>query len=718
MKINRITVFLCHALLFAAAGWSRPAVEVKAPVKTPPNKPVFSTGFEDGPGGFSPRSGNEVLTQTDEARRGGGYALKVENRTAGWHGPSVRIEPYITQGKAYLLTLWVKLIDPEEARIQVSTQIGEGTAATYGNITAKTLTPADGWVRLQGACRYTNLSSGFITIYVESPNSPAASFYIDDVLIEELGVPPIVLENISPLHSRYQDQFLIGNIASVSDLEGVRFELLTKHFNAVTAENAMKPAALQPNKGEFTFDAADTIVNAAAAQGMKIHGHTLAWHQQSPAWMNYEDIPRDEAIENLTVHAKTVAEHFKGRVISWDVLNEAIIDNPPNPQDWRASLRHSPWYKAIGPEYIEMVFKAAREADPGAKLYYNDYNLDNQNKSIAVYNMVKDLNEANPDVGGRPLIDGVGMQGHYRVHTNPANVALSLERFAGLGLEISITELDVQAGADSTLTETQAVEQALVYAALFKAFKAHGDRIARVTFWGLDDGASWRSVSSPVLFDKNLQAKPAFYGVENPEDFIAKNKTAAIQAVKQETARYGTPAIDGEIDPVWDTAAELPVNQYLMAWQGAAGTAKALWDEGHLYVLVRVEGAELNKASPNAYEQDSVEVFLDENNSKTSYFEAGDGQYRVNFDNETSFNPPSLAEGFESATFVSAGSYTVEMRIPFKTLTPEPDMRIGFDVQINGASGQGIRQSVALWNDTSGNSFQDASGYGVLTLIR
>ncbi|MDR2484321.1 MAG: carbohydrate binding domain-containing protein, partial [Treponema sp.] len=217
MKINRTIVFLCNLFLFAAAAWTRPAVEVKAPVKTPPNKTVFSAGFEDGNGGFSPRSGNEVLTQTGEARHGGAYALKVENRTAGWHGPSLRIEAYLTQGKEYLLTLWVKLIDPEEARIQVSTQTGEGTAATYSNITAKTVALADGWVRLQGACRYTNLSSGFITIYVESPNSPTASFYIDDVLIEELGVPPIVLENISPLHSRYTDQFLIGNIASLSD---------------------------------------------------------------------------------------------------------------------------------------------------------------------------------------------------------------------------------------------------------------------------------------------------------------------------------------------------------------------------------------------------------------------------------------------------------------------------------------------------------------------
>ncbi|MDR2521970.1 MAG: endo-1,4-beta-xylanase [Spirochaetaceae bacterium] len=331
-----------------------------------------------------------------------------------------------------------------------------------------------------------------------------------------MPTPPACGQHFSPLHERHKNCFLIGNIVSASDLGGERFELLARHFNVLTAENAMKPAALQPHKGAFVFEEADAIVNATLARGIKMHGHTLAWHEQSPAWMNYEGIPRDEAITNLTVHAKTAAEHFRGRVISWDVLNEAIIDNPPNPHDWRASLRQSPWYKAIGPEYIEIVFKAAREADCEAKLYYNDFNLDNQNKAIAVYTMVKELNAANTRAGGRPLIDGIGMQGHYCLSTKPADVAQSLERFACLGVEVSVSELDVQAGENFCLTEAQAAEQACMFAALFKVFIACAGRIARVTFWGLDDEASWRSASSPLLFDKNLIAKPAFYAVENP----------------------------------------------------------------------------------------------------------------------------------------------------------------------------------------------------------
>jgi endo-1,4-beta-xylanase len=595
---------------------------------------------------------------------------------------------------------------------------GEGTSASYNTIAGKTIRADDGWVLFEGTYRYDNLSSGFVTIYVESSSNTTASFYIDDVQIEEVPAPVIVIEDIPSLKSVYADQFLIGNIASPSDLEGLRFELLTKHFNVITAENAMKPGSLQPNKGEFAFAGADKIVNAVIAAGMKMHGHTLAWHQQSPNWMNYDGISKEEAVENLTTHAKTVMDHFKGRVISWDVLNEAVIDNPPNPKDWRASLRQTPWLKAIGTEYIAILFRAAREADPTAQLYYNDYNLDNQNKALAVYTMVKELNEQNPDVAGRPLIDGIGMQGHYRVNTNPNNVGLSLERFSGLGVEISITELDVQAGNDAKLTEQQAITQGLAYAALFSAFKTYADKIARVTIWGLDDRSSWRSSASPVLFDKNLKAKPAFYAAEDPDGFTEQYKSAVVKETKQAKAVYGTPAIGGALDPLWNSAEELSINQYLMAWQGAAGTAKVLWDEQYLYVLAQVQNAELNKASPNAYEQDSVEVFIDENNGKTSYFEADDGQYRVNFANETSFNPRSLAEGFVSYTAVSEKAYIVIMKIPFRTVAPTPNMRIGFDAQINGASAQGIRQSVSIWNDTSGNSFQDTSGYGTLQLVK
>lgn len=143
------------------------------------------------------------------------------------------------------------------------------------------------------------------------------------------------------------------------------------------------------------------------------------------------------------------------------------------------------------------------------KLYYNDYNEDNQNKAQAIYSMVKEINDryalTHP---GKLLIDGVGMQGHYSINTNPANVKLSLEKFISLGVEVSITELDIQAGTNYQLSEKLANAQGYLYAQLLNIFRDHADSIKRVTFWGMDDNTSWRASSNPLLFDKNLQAKP------------------------------------------------------------------------------------------------------------------------------------------------------------------------------------------------------------------
>ncbi|MEK5639599.1 1,4-beta-xylanase [Paenibacillus rhizosphaerae] len=697
-----------------------------------PALPFSTITFEDQtPGGFEGRSGTEKLTVTDEANHtpDGAYALKVEGRTATWHGPSLRVEKYVDKGAEYKISAWVKLINPASSQIQLSTQIGSDGSANYATLAPKTISTDDGWVQFEGTYRYNSVGGEYLTLYVESSSNAEASFYIDDISFEKTGSTPVEIQkDLVPLKNAYQNDFLIGNAISAEDLEGVRLELLTMHHNVATAGNAMKPDALQPTKGSFTFTAADAMVDKVRAAGMQMHGHVLVWHQQSPAWMNTAQdaqgntvpLSREEALVNLRTHIRTVMEHFGDKVISWDVVNEAMNDNPPNPADWEASLRKSPWYNAIGPDYVEQAFLAAREVlddhpDWDIKLYYNDYNEDNQNKAQAIYNMVKAMNdryaEAHP---GKKLVDGVGMQGHYNVNTNPENVKLSLEKFISLGVEVSISELDIQAGSNYELPEKLANAQGYLYAQLMKIFKDHAADISRVTFWGMDDGTSWRASSNPLLFDKNLQAKPAYYGVIDPDKFITEHPPESGNA-NQSIAAYGTPVIDGTVDAVWNQAAAMPVNRYQMAWQGATGTAKALWDDHNLYVLIQVSDTQLDKSSANAWEQDSVEVFLDENNAKTTFYQDDDGQFRINFDNETSFNPPKIADGFESATKAAGTNYTVEMKIPLKTVTPANQLKLGFDAQVNDAK-DGARQSVAAWNDTTGNGYQDPSVFGVLTL--
>lgn len=697
----------------------------------PPALPFRTITFEDQTtGGFTGRAGTETLTVTNEANRteGGSYALKVEGRSNAWHGPTLRVEPYVDRGFEYKISVWVKLISPASSQLQLSTQVGNASPS-YNNLVARTISVDDGWVLFEGSYRYTTVGDEYLTIYVESANNSEASFYIDDIGFERTGSGLIdIQKDLTPIKQAYRDDFLIGNAVSAADLEGIRLELLQMHHNVVTAENAMKPDQAYNAEGQFDFAAEDALVEKIQDAGLLLHGHVLVWHQQTPTWLhtgtdgqdNAVPLSRDEALANMRTHIRTVVEHFGDKVISWDVVNEAMIDNPPNPEDWRASLRRSGWYQSIGPDYVEQAFLAAREAaeENGweIKLYYNDYNDDNQSKASAIYHMVKEMNENYAKTHpGKLLVDGIGMQGHYNINTNPENVKRSLERFISLGVEVSVTELDVQAGSNAQLTEKQAIAQGYLYAKLFELYKAHAEHIARVTFWGLNDATSWRADESPLVFDRDLQAKPAYYGIIDPVKFIEEHPPTSTEA-KAATAAYGTPIVDGSVDAIWSSTQAMPINQYQTAWQGATGTARALWDERYLYVLIQVSDAQLDKSNANAWEQDSVEIFLDRNFARTTYYEADDAQYRVNFDNETSFQPASVADGFESAVLVSGTNYTVEAKIPFEFVTPGARTKLGFDAQINDAK-DGARQSVAAWNDTTGTGYMDPSVFGVLTLV-
>lgn len=690
----------------------------------PDAMPFQPIGFEDQTAaGFVGRGGQETLTVTNEANHtdGGAYALKVEGREIAWNGPSLNVEQFIEKGMEYKVSVWVKLIAPTSSQLQLSTQVGNGDGASYNNLQGKTISVAEDWVQLEGLYRYSSVGDEYVTIYVESASSADASFYIDDIQFEPTGAGTVALEkDLTPIKDVYKDAFLIGNIVSAKDFEGARLDLLKMHFNVVTAENAMKPGYAYSAYPEFDLTAEDALVAKAKAAGLAMHGHVLVWHQQSVDALHTDSagkpLAKDVALANLRNHITTVVENFSDDVISWDVVNEAMNDNPATPSDWKGSLRQSGWLAAIGPDYIKESFLAAKAALKGkdVKLYYNDYNDDNQSKAEAIYQMVKEINDEYAAANnGDLLIDGIGMQGHYNLNTNPENVEKSLQKFITAAGEVSVTELDITAGTNNTITEEQANQQAYLYAELFQLYKKYADKIARVTFWGLDDATSWRAAQSPVLFDGDLQAKPAYYAVIDPEKFIAEN-TPEAKVAKQATAAFGTPTIDGTIDAIWDGAAEIQVNQYQMAWQGATGVAKAMWDDKNLYVLVQVSDAQLDKGSANPWEQDSVEVFLDQNNGKTSSYESDDGQYRVNFDNQVSISPATIT-GLVSATKITGTNYIVEMSIPLTAVTPINNMKLGFDVQINDGK-DGARQSVAAWNDTTGVGYMDTSVFGELTL--
>ncbi|MCM3128103.1 endo-1,4-beta-xylanase [Paenibacillus provencensis] len=686
----------------------------------------ISADFENGLDGFKARNGREsvVLSQADNHTPDGTQSLLVTTTTQ-YDAALVDAAGKMAKNHEYELSAWVKMAPgeaPTTLRISVQyADIGFANVSQNANVTDQE------WVHLTGKYTLTTTPS-VLNAYIETANNDGGNrtFFLDDFVLKYLGpvaAAPPIQEDLPNLKDVYQDEFLIGNIVNASTFDETRLKLLTKHHNVVTFENDMKPDYAYGPDREFDFTAEDALVQRVQAADLDLHGHVLVWHAQSPTWLhtadNGEPLSRDEALANLRTHVKTVVEHFGDQVISWDVVNEAMNDNPPNPEDWKNALRNSGWLQAIGPEYIEEAFLAAKEViDENGwdiKLYYNDYNDDNQNKSTAIYSMVKEINEkyaANHP--GEKLIDGIGMQAHYNLGTRLDNVRMSLERFISLGVEVSVTELDITAGTNSTITETEAKQQAYLYAQLMDLYKKNSEYIPRVTFWGLNDSTSWRAEQNPTLFDKDFQAKEAFYAVSDPEKYMADNPPEELE-YKKSSAYYGTPTMDGSVDSIWSKAPELKLDTKQMAWSGAAGTAKALWDDNNLYVLVQVRDDQLNKTNPNAWEQDSVEVFVDENNGKTPTFQDDDGQYRVNFENVASFNPAEIAEGFESEVSVSGTNYTVEMKIPFKKVQPANNARIGFDAQINDAK-DGNRISVNAWNDPSGQGYQDTSVFGELTL--
>jgi endo-1,4-beta-xylanase len=291
----------------------------------------------------------------------------------------------------------------------------------------------------------------------------------------------------------------------------------------------MKPDSFVPGSRPatwfYTWTNADSIVNAAELAGFKIHGHTLIWHSpQSPAWL------AEGGEENLNKFVTDVVTRYKDKILSWDVVNEAFRDNITAANvagdNWKNCLRQTdaPWYQSVGDSYIEKAFLKARAADPNARLYYNDYALNSfsgNNKQRAVYNMVKDINARYPNVGGRPLIDGIGMQSHHHLNTTPESVEASIILFTSLDVEIGITELDIQAAGPQwgDWGDGNAQRQAAKYAAFFRIFINHASDITRVTFWGLDDGKSWRSSSYPTLLDRNYNSKPSFEAVRNPSRY-------------------------------------------------------------------------------------------------------------------------------------------------------------------------------------------------------
>ncbi|MCL1927480.1 MAG: endo-1,4-beta-xylanase [Treponema sp.] len=374
-------------------------------------------------------------------------------------------------------------------------------------------------------------------------NSPNTVYYVANfnIMITE-GNPLTPDLTLTPLKSAYANNFLVGSIIDYTwadQTSGKHYDLLTHHSSTVTSAITY-PVSLAPSVkgGAYWWETADRAIDIIKRKGIPVHGHVLIWHENTPEWIYTGS--RVDVQANLNAYIRTVLGHFKGKINSWDVVNEAMKDNPSAADvkgDWRNGVRKqdNPWYTALGADYIEMAFRAARSADPEVKLYYNDYNnvwngSVNVNKIDVICRMINDINTRYRAEGNtRNLIEGVGLQCHFQPKVNINDVRKSLNKLKTLGIEIAISELDISAvginddtrgvGKDSTMSEKDELAQARVYAKLFRLFREYKE-IKRVTMWGLDDGTSWLSGGTPCLFDWKLNAKKTYYAVIDPDGFL------------------------------------------------------------------------------------------------------------------------------------------------------------------------------------------------------
>lgn len=369
------------------------------------------------------------------------------------------------------------------------------------------------------------------------------------------------------LKEAYAGKFLIGTASDLTSITEAESANIKTQYDIVTPENCMKPQPIHPTEDAYNFVTTDAMVEWCQKNGLDVWGHTLVWHSQSPRWFFQEknaatgeaarpatppaDQPatppaaasapgaprpnmagpgsrgftgpmagKEIILERLKNHIMTVVGRYKGRIIGWDVVNESIADGGDGTTE---NLRTFSWYQAVGPEVLTLAFKWAHEADPDAQLYYNDYNIEqgaveNKGKHASSMILIKRL-----IAEGAP-ITGVGIQGHWHLDTNLEDVEKAIENYASLGLRVSITELDVTATGDNSgafgvaqgkkaIPEENYQKQAEVYKKLFEIFMRHADVIDRVTFWGISDTRSWRRGQDALLFDGELNPKPAYKAV-------------------------------------------------------------------------------------------------------------------------------------------------------------------------------------------------------------
>ena len=658
-----------------------------------------------------------VVTSVTEQAHGGTHSLLTTGRTAAFQGPAMNITGKMSRGFRYRVTVWAKLAAGRpDATLRVTVERRLAGVSTFHTAVPNTTVTAAEWIKMSALFTMPG-DADFLNLKVETATDATTSYYIDDFALSY--APPLPIQtDIPSLKDVLADSFTIGAAVDVGEVTSARHsELTRKHYDTITPRFSWKFAPIHPGENTYNFGPADTIANFARQNGLKVRGHALVWHQDVPAWL-FQDASgapltptpenKELVLQRLESHIRTVVARYADVVTSWDVVNEVV--DPAHPD----GLRRTPWLALTGTDYIDRAFQVAREvAGPSVKLCINDYSTTDTAKRQALLGLVQGMLAR-----GVP-VDCVGHQMHINVG-NPSVAAIrtSIEAFAALGLDNQITEMDMSVYTDGTsryqvVPEEILVEQAYRYRDILREYRRLSQSLSSVTFWGLADDNTWLStfpiarLDLPLLFDEDLQAKLAYWGLVDPLRLPVLIQRLPVVKGTVEIDHHGEERWGGE---QWDgDEDERRADHRDVDWATAASTTfgdddtvpvtfKALWDEHHLHLLVRV-------SDPTRSRGDRVELFVDENNDKATSYEPDDAAYALR----------RFGDGHHRVRFRTRerlGGYELEAAIPI-TRALSTGAEIGFDVRITDAN----RGTVAAWNDFTLTQTTDTSKFGTLSLV-
>ncbi len=536
----------------------------------------ISSTFEDGAlDGWGSRSGSSTVANSTDGAHSGTHSLLTSNRIANWDGPVINVSNKMYNGSVYNVSGWVKLVptDGSTHTINISLQTTLDGNTSYPTVTAYPgiAVPADGqWhqVSVNGFNMASAYDPGTASLYFQtvSSGSDLVSFYLDDFQLTYVA-PPTIQTEIPSIYKKLSPFFPVGAAVDPSDLSGPHAQLLAKHFDSITPGNEMKWSSVESTKGNFTYGNADSEVDLAVCNQMRVRGHNLVWATgaQTPSYAagdgTNSSANQATVISNIQEHIQNEVQHFGNKVYLWDVINEPLDPSQPD------CLYHGPFYQVLGKSYIDVALKAARQYAPaGTKLYINDYSTYDPNRFACLVRLVSDLRSR-----GIPL-DGIGHESHNAINypsVKAMAAAINTLHAKFPDLEQQITEYDesvynagdIKSDYGDAIPPAVLAEQGWLYNQTFDVFRKLKGKISAVTIWGMADDDTWLDgfpvarTDYPLPFDHQLQAKPAYWALVDDTKLpgYGLKLTAVTQVTGTNTRQVVFTAKNGDAGPAYNT---------------------------------------------------------------------------------------------------------------------------------------------------------------------